>query len=73
VRVIKCLVGDPDLPYLETQYEWACIWLTLRLTENTWVDPEFGTKLEAKLLTNLRITLLPGFSSTVAIRFDVCV
>jgi hypothetical protein len=33
-----------------------CLGLNLRQTDNTRVDPEFGAKLAAKLMGNLRIT-----------------
>jgi hypothetical protein len=36
--------------------QWACVWLNLRQTENSRV--EFGAKLVARLMLNLRITLL---------------
>jgi hypothetical protein len=54
------LLATSDLSYIKCQCQWACVWIHLRLTDKTRVDPEFGAKLTAKLKGNLRITLIFG-------------
>jgi hypothetical protein len=61
---MHCL-ATPDLSCFETQCEWACVWLNLLQSENTRVDPEFGAKLVAKLMLNLRITLMRSIARDI--------
>jgi hypothetical protein len=52
------LLATSDLSYVETQRQRAYAWLNLCLNDITRVNPAFGAKLMAKLMINLRITLI---------------